>query len=124
MFKHTLLRSRVLTNIIFVVVGCVFAMSISSVSAQYDDPMRPPGYRLIKPGKNPIAFERRYALSFVQISSLRRSAIINDRLVGVGSRVDGAKVIAIEPSSVKLKKNGKVFTVKLLSKNIKKSVTR
>ena len=110
--------------VFFVGLSCLFVVSISSASAQYDDPMRPPGYRLIKPGKTPVALKRRYTLSFIQYSSLRRSAIINDRLVGVGSRVGGAKVIAINPSSVKLKKNGKVFTVKLLSKNIKKSVTR
>lgn len=103
----------------FVVSGTVsFA-----VSAQLDDPTRPPGYALKIPGQKRAAAEIRYTLYLVQISASRRSAIINNRFVEMGGYVNGAKVIDIYPSSVKLKKKGKIFTIKMLSQGIKKTKT-
>lgn len=124
MFKPLLLKRKGLTHVFWVLLYCVLIMNISSVAAQFDDPMRPPGYRIFKPGQKSVSLARRYTLSFVRISSSRRSAIINDRLVEIGNRVSGARVIAIYPSSVKLKKKGKVFTIKILSKSIKKTIPR
>ena len=91
--------------------------------AQLDDPTRPPGYRLVLPGgKTAAATTIRFSLSSVRISSTRRTAVINDRMVEAGDKVNGAKVVAIFPSSVKLKKQGKVFTVRLLSRISKKAI--
>ena len=91
--------------------------------AQLDDPTRPPGYRLVLPGgKKAAATTIRFSLSSVRISSTRRTAVINDRMVEVGDKVNGAKVLAIYPSSVKLKKQNKVFTVRLLSRISKKAI--
>ena len=90
-----------------------------TAQAQLDDPTRPPGYHLVLPG-NKKATVVRFSLSSVRIASARRSAVVNDRLVETGDTVNGAKVVAIYPSSVKLKRQGKIFTVKLFSQALKK----
>lgn len=90
------------------------------VQAQLDDPTRPPGHRLVLPGGKKAATTTHYLLSSVRISKMRRTAIVNDRSVELGDTVNGAKVVAIYPSSVKLKKQGKIFTVRLLSQIVKK----
>lgn len=100
-----------------------FSFSSTIVHAQLDDPTRPPGYRLVLPGGKK-ATTVRYSLSSVRISSTRRSAIVNDRSVEAGDLINGAKVVAIYPSSVKLKKQGKTFTVRLVSQIKKKTRTR
>lgn len=94
-----------------------------SVQAQLDDPTRPPGYRLVLPSGIKTT-QARYFLSSVRISPLRRSAVVNDRSVKMGDIVNGAKVVAIYPSSVKLKKKGKIFTVRLVSNVVKKRKIR
>ena len=95
-------------------------MAPMALQAQLDDPTRPPGYRLALPGGKVAARAVRYSLSSVRISSLHRSAVVNDRSVEQGDIINGAKVVAINPSSVKLKKQGKTFTVNLVSQIIKK----
>jgi len=101
----------------------MFSIVPVTLQAQLDDPTRPPGYRLVLPGGKK-ATTVRYSLSSVRISSIRRSAIVNDRSVETGDLINGAKVIAIYPSSVKLKKQGKIFTVRLVSQIMKKTRTR
>ena len=92
------------------------------VQAQLDDPTRPPGNRLVLPGgKKAGKTVTRYRLSSVYISTTRRTAVINDHTVEAGESVAGAKVIAIHSSAVTLQKQGKVFTVKLLSQVVKKT---
>lgn len=88
--------------------------------AQLDDPTRPPGHRLVLPGGKKAATKVGFLLSSVRISTSRRSAIVNDHPVETGDSVNGAQVIAIYPSSVKLKKQGKIFTVRLVSQVVKK----
>ena len=97
-----------------------FLVTPNYVLAQLDDPTRPPGYRLVLPGGKKASTKSYYSLSSVQISKMRRTAIVNDRSVETGDVVNGAKVIAIYPSSVKLEKQGKTFTVRLLSQAVKK----
>lgn len=87
--------------------------------AQLDDPTRPPDHRLIFPGGKKATIER-FTLSSVRISAVRRSAIVNDRTVEAGDTINGAKVVAIYSSSVKLRKQGKIFTVKLIPQVLNK----
>mgnify|MGYP007065670799 CR=1 FL=1 len=101
-----------------------FLMGSNNVLAQLDDPTRPPGYRLVLPGGKKASTKTYYSLSSVRISKMRRSAVINDRTVEAGDMVNGAKVIAIYPSSVKLSKQGKNFTIRLLSQVVKKTRVR
>jgi len=109
-FKQTVLMSSFI----------IFLLIVPERSqAQLDDPTRPPGYRLALPeGKK--ATTNYLSLSSVRISSMRRTAVVNDRAVEAGDIINGAKVIVINPSSVQLKKQGKVFTVKLVSNIMKK----
>lgn len=116
MFKKT---AKLFTS--FILLALIF---MPAVQAQLDDPTRPPGYRLVLPGGKKAATAIRFSLSSVRISSTRRTAIINDRTVEVGDKVNSAKVIAIYPSSVKLKKLGKIFTIRLLSRIAKKTIKR
>jgi len=102
----------------------IFSIVPVTLQAQLDDPTRPPGYRLVLPGGKKAATVDRFSLSSVRISLTRRSAIVNDRSVESGDMVNGAKVVAIYPSSVKLKKQGKIFTVRLISQVVKKTRTR
>ena len=95
--------------------------------AQLDDPTRPPGYRLVLPGGKKAAAKKqvtRFVLTSVFISPSRRTAIINDKSVGVGDYVNGTKVVAINPSSVMLSRAGKRFTIRLHNQVVKKSRSR
>lgn len=94
------------------------------VQAQLDDPTRPPGYRLALPGGKTASAGIAYSLSSVRISATRRTAVVNDRSVETGDTVNGAKVVAIYPSVVKLKKQGKIFNVRLVSRAVKKTRIR
>ena len=105
-------------------IAIALLMLSNNVLAQLDDPTRPPGYRLVLPGGKKASTKTYYSLSSVRISKMRRTAVINNRKVETGDIVNGAKVIAIYPSSVKLSKQGKTFTVRLLSQVVKKVRTR
>ena len=106
------------------IIFTLFVLSIVPITlqAQLDDPTRPPGYRLVLPGSQKSASTPvYYSLTSVRISSARRSAIVNDRSVEAGDLINGAKVVAIYPSSVKLKKQGEIFTIRLISPIMKKT---
>ncbi len=93
-----------------------------TVMAQLDDPTRPPGYSLYTPGgKKKIS--QRFVLTAIRISDSHRTAEINDRLVEEGSRVNGARVIAISPTAVKLEKEGRVISLRLV-KRLEKTVRK
>lgn len=91
-------------------VGPVFAL---------DDPTRPPGYPL--PSSKGGASGPVWHVSAIRIAAKSKSAIINGRSVAVGNRVNGATVINIEPTEVRLKKAGKEFTVRLFAHSVKKT---
>lgn len=94
-----LVFKRVVIQIFLMILA---VMPITS-QAQLDDPTRPPGHRLVLPGGKKLDSAVRFSLSSVRISSTRRSAVVNDRSVESGDMVNGAKVVAIYPSAVKLK---------------------
>lgn len=102
----------------------IFSIVPITLKAQLDDPTRPPGHRLVLPGGKKANGVIQYSLSSVRISSARRTAVVNDRFVEPGDIINGAKVVAIYPSSVKLKKQGKTFTLRLVSQAVKKTRTR
>ena len=117
---HPVLFSLLVLVLPIAVLGVVSA----SAHAQLDDPTRPPGHRLVLPGGKKATKDIKFSLSSVYISSVRRTAVINDRRVEQGDHVNGAKVVEILPAAVKLKRQGKVFTVRLLSQVVKKTRTR
>ena len=85
---------------------------VARVSAQtLDDPTRP--YRA--PASNGPAGEARrsFELSGVLLSSSRRIAVINGELYREGDTVDGARVVRIDPRSVRLQRGDQIVVVEL-----------
>lgn len=60
-----------------------------------------------------------WQLSSTLISPQRRLAVINGTTVAVGDRIGGARVLAIQPGSVRLRTADGTVTVELLSTSIK-----
>ena len=100
------------------------------------DPMRPPPlalqkYRLEKlknqpPAKTAVtarSTKPAWELNSILLSEQRQHAIINNTLVRKGGIVDGAKLVKIEPGSVRLVQRGKVIKLSLPAKKqtVKKS---
>ncbi len=85
-----------------------------------DDPTRPPGYRLRTPGKPGAG--RGWHLSGIWIHEGRRLALINGRLVHPGQVVDGAKLVTVTPTAVRLRRGDRVLTLRL-QRNIKQATT-
>lgn len=83
------------------------------------DPTRPPDARpakVHKAARQPL----RWTLSSTLVSPQRRTAVINGRLVGVGETVNGARVVEILPSKVRLRRKGRDITLVLLKQDIKR----
>ena len=78
-------------------------------TGELKDPMRP-----FQPDvAQPAAVEQRFRLSATLVSGARQVAVINGRPTRVGHAVDGALVIAVEPSSVELRLGSRTFTILL-----------
>lgn len=91
-----------------------------SSSQALEDPTRPPSaeikthYVETKKSQQP-----RWTLNSTLVSSVRRTAIINNQAVSQGDRIHGATVVSIESSSVRLREKGREVTLMMLQKNIK-----
>jgi len=85
-----------------------------------DDPTRPPTAEV---QRSPVVSKKskrvRWILNSTLISSVRRTAVINDRVVSKGDRINGATVVSIQPSVVRLRERGREVTLMMLKKNIK-----
>jgi MSHA biogenesis protein MshK len=73
------------------------------------DPMRPP---FIGGGDVQRILGERWVVTGILISPGRRLAMINDRLIGVGEKVDGARVKTIRGNGVELDVNGRLIFLK------------
>lgn len=82
-------------------------------AAGLKDPMRPPARRDAPAVASVAQGAKAWRLTMTRISGRDRVAVVNDKLVAVGERVDGARVLAITPSSVDLEQAGRRFRVKL-----------
>lgn len=98
---------------------CVLMLSLVScgMASATDDPMRP----IPRPGSvkhNPVAApapapRRDWVLTSTLVGDARRVAVINDRLVGVGDEVLGARVIGIDARSAQLRYEGQELVLHL-----------
>lgn len=84
------------------------------------DPTRPPSRHAGKHVSSPVSEASQWHLTMTRISGNDRVAVINDRLVSVGGRVDGARVLAIRPAAVLLEKADGRFTVQLSRASVKR----
>lgn len=90
----------------------------SPVMAQLDDPTRPPGHRLYVPGGKAAAPS--WHVNTIKISEQQRIAIVNGKRVRVGDRVDGARVLEIQPGYVRLRYKQQEIAVRLVPGGINK----
>jgi len=91
----------------------------ASSAVPLDDPTRPPtaqSAKVHKAARKPL----RWTLSSTLVSAQRRTAVINGRVVGVGEKINGARVVAILPSKVHLRRKGRDITLVLLKQDVKR----
>lgn len=82
-------------------------------AASLPDPTRPP-QRFIAPAASSPVVTDSWQLGSILIAPQRRVAVINGRPLSVGDKVGGAKVVAIEPGQVRLKRGSRVIMLDLL----------
>jgi len=99
-----------------------FFITTHAVWAEFSDPMRPPAFALekfrLEKIKNKVELNRKpvksqkkdpWVLNSILYSSQRKHAIINNQLVRKGEFVKGAKLVRLQPDSVRLIKKGKII---------------
>ena len=82
------------------------------------DPLRPPGWGETvskAPGFNAAAWQLESTLTSIG----RNVAIINGKPVGVGDRVGGARVLAVEAGTARLDYRGRHFTIQRPTTNVR-----
>ena len=113
MFKSTKL---LLANLLSATVCMLWFSSLQAL----EDPTRPPTAEI---KTNFVSIQKsqqsRWTLNSTLVSSGRRTAVINDQAVSQGDRINGAIVVSIEPSTVRLREKGREVTLVMLQKNIK-----
>jgi hypothetical protein len=85
------------------------------------DPTRPPGQRYSPLSAAGTKAAPIWTLSSTLIAPARRLATINGKTVGVGQEIAGARVVAIEPSRVALRKGNREIVLELLPVDIKRA---
>lgn len=84
------------------------------------DPTRPP---VAEAKARAVAVQQnlspRWELHSTLVSSARRTAVINDRVVSQGDRINGATVVSIQPAAVLLRVAGRELRLVMEEKNIK-----
>ena len=103
------------------VVTAMYLFTVMPLQAALEDPTRPPTatptvYASPKKHSRP-----RWVLSSTLVSAQRRTAVVNDKVVARGDRINGARVISIEPSAVRLRVGRRDVTLMMLKKDIKTS---
>lgn len=122
----------------FIVFVCACLVAGSTLASAFHDPMRPPSFALEKfrlekiknqpdsnkPKVTSAKQKPGWVLNSILYSSERKHAIINNKLVKKGDVIAGAKLIRVEPQSVRLIAKGKIIDLSLKTryKSIRKSV--
>jgi hypothetical protein len=97
--------------------GCLVA--VMPVQAALEDPTRPPTAKATNYASPKKNHRPRWVLTSTLVSSQRRTAVINDKVVARGDRINGARVVSIQPSVVRLRIGARDITLMMLKKNIK-----
>ncbi len=105
--------------------GCILALAGllaagAAPALALKDPTRPPGAQPAKAHKAAARKALRWTLGSTLVSPRRRTAVINGRLVGVGETINGARVVEILPSQVRLRREGRDITLVLLKQDVKR----
>jgi len=97
----------------------IMLLLVMPLQAALEDPTRPPNVTTTASASPQKIQQPRWILTSTLISAQRRTAVINDTVVSHGDRINGAKVINIQPSAVRLRIGGRKITLMMLKKNIK-----
>lgn len=105
-----------------IAIAVLLCGAVMPLQAELNDPTRPPsvGKVTASSGSTKRAKGPRWVLSSTLVSPQRRSAVINDRVVAKGDKVDGALVLAIEPNKVRLRARGRELTLVMLNTDLKR----
>jgi len=114
-------------------------LTANEISDSINNPMQPPEFALQKyqqeKNKNKpkvvVVQKKRVKLeplllTSILYSSTRKIVIINEKMLSVSDRIDGARLVSINKNSVRLIRNGKTINLRLLnqSKHIQKTVVQ
>lgn len=97
---------------------CLLFTVNSLFAATPSDPLRPPNYS--KSSVLPMNKDKKWYVNEILSSEGRRIAIVNNKMVSIGDKVDGAKVIDITPDQVKLKYENRIIYSPLTLIEVKK----
>lgn len=100
-----------------VIAAASLLLSLPANGAELVDPTRPSHVRGPTPSKTVRA--PAWRVQSIIVSPTRRLALINGRLVGVGDRVNGAKVVEILPYEVQLEYHGETRRISLVATQVK-----
>ncbi len=96
----------------------VLCLALPAQASELKDPTRPPAEQLRQQG--PAVGEISYRLESVLAGADRKLAIINGKRVAEGGRIDGARVLRIEPGSVLISSQGEQRRLVIKSPQVKK----
>lgn len=102
-------------NVIFIAV--LLALSPLAAAENMSDPMRPP---MSGAAVERNSGEPRWQVTGILISTERRLAMINNRLIGVGESVDGARVRNILGNSVELDIDGRTVVLRPVTGSLRR----
>ena len=93
--------------------ACLSSQALAkNVPIELRDPTKPVIEEVIT--KETSKAEETYKLQSIIISTTRRLALINDKLVKIGDKIGSATVEMIEKNSVTLSKSGHIVTIFLI----------
>ncbi len=84
------------------------------------DPTRPPVKKAVVPILKEKSFQHVWDLESTLVSSERKVAVINGKLLTIGDYIDGARVISIRKNRVVVKASHKEVTLLMLPDIVKK----
>ena len=96
---------------------CLWGLTAVGHAQTVDDPMRPP--QTAATGGVDTSRETGWVLYSTLVSPQQRSAVINGRSVGIGERVNGARVVDIQPGRATLRGKDGDFVLKLTTATVK-----
>jgi len=101
------------------IISIIALFTVIPSQADWEDPTRPPTTTVVF-STPPVKTQRpQWVLTSTLVSAQRNTAVINDTVVSRGDRINGAKIMSIQPSVVRLHINGQDITLMMLKKNIK-----
>ena len=102
-----------------IVVAIIALLLVMPLHAGLEDPTRPPTVTTTISALPEKPQRPRWVLRSTLVSAQRRTAVINDTVVSRGDRINGARIMSIQPSTVQLRFAGRDITLVMLKKNIK-----